>query len=130
MTESREEVAEVSEAVSEESASDDDFPERVEAESAQESESDEEEGFTDEELAGMSEAEKRISDALGTEEYKKASLDKKKEIALSVLNELADEGLVKKESIFVYGGGNKISFQYSCGVLGGVMLTPFDPMMN
>ena len=46
------------------------------------------------------------------------------------LNELADEGLVIRDSIFADEDSDNVSFTYSCGVLGGVMLREWDPMMN
>ena len=43
--------------------------------------------------------------------------------ALAQLDELAAQGLVKKDSIYVDAENGMISFTYSCGALGGILLT-------
>lgn len=86
------------------------------------------EGFTEQELADMEETDKRISDLTKSDEFQQADVSARMELAQALLTELAEEGLVKKGS--VYAGGDTVSFQYSCGVLGGVMCREFDPMMN
>ena len=86
------------------------------------------EGFTEQELADMEETDKRISDLTKSDEFQQADVSARMELAQALLTELAEEGLVKEGS--VYAGGDTVSFQYSCGVLGGVMCREFDPMMN
>ena len=76
----------------------------------------------------MEETDKRISDLTKSDEFQQADVSARMELAQALLTELAEEGLVKKGS--VYAGGDTVSFQYSCGVLGGVMCREFDPMMN
>ena len=52
---------------------------------------------------------------------------------VSLLNSLADSGLVVRESI-LYDGDDMVSFAYDIGggetVLGGIQLKDFDPLMN
>ncbi len=43
--------------------------------------------------------------------------------ALAQLDELAAQGLVKKDSIYVDAKNGMVSFTYSCGALGGILLT-------
>lgn len=85
-------------------------------------------GFTDKELDDMSAVDERVKELLDKEEYKSADPEKKSEMAEALLEELADEGLVQKGSICK--SDDMISYRYSSGVLGGLMLRGFDPMMN
>ena len=84
--------------------------------------------MTSEELEQLDVASKKIEEFCKTEEYKNAGTDKKREMALDYLNKLADEGLVIKESIDSYG--DNITFRYSSGVMGGIMLREWDPELN
>lgn len=105
-------------------------PSRTESSSAKESASSEstEKGLTEEELDQMSQTEERISSLCKTEAYKNASVGQRAEMAKQLLNELADEGLVIRDSIAFHE--SNISFQYRCGVLGGMKLKEWDPNMN
>ena len=74
----------------------------------------------------------KLSELWENDEYKTGSVEKRRDMALSVLHELEAQGLIKKGSIY-YDGHDNISFIYNnCeeGVLGGIMLKDFDPMMN
>ncbi len=85
-------------------------------------------GFTEEELEQMNEVSERLGALTGSEAFRSAKVDKRAEMALELLNQLADEGLVIRQSI--EHNNDTISFSYSCGVLGGVMLREWDPDMN
>ena len=85
-------------------------------------------GFTAEELEQMNEVSERLGALTGSEAFRSAKVDKRAEMALELLNQLADEGLVIRQSI--EHNNDTISFSYSCGVLGGVMLREWDPAMN
>ena len=76
-----------------------------------------------------------IQDFLSTPEFKDADLDKKRDMAAAMLKDLAKNGtkdrpyiLVKEDTI--YPGDTTVSFEYICGVVGGVMIKGFDPYMN
>ncbi|MBR2176273.1 MAG: hypothetical protein IJ861_04925 [Clostridia bacterium] len=86
-----------------------------------------EEGLTEQELAYMAKTDSKISDLTNGDEFQNASLQERTALAKELLTELADEGLIKKDFTV---SGDMASFEYSCGVLGGIMLSEFDPMMN
>ena len=86
-----------------------------------------EEGLTEQELADMAKTDSKISDLTNGDEFQNASLQERTALAKQLLTALADEGLIKKD--FTVSDG-MASFEYSCGVLGGIMLREFDPMMD
>ena len=88
-----------------------------------------EEGLTDEELRMMSEAERIQREFLEEKDfYNIEDVDRRRELALEIVNKLADEGYYIKESIFA--GDDMVSYSYSCGAVGGIKLSGFDPYMN
>lgn len=86
--------------------------------------------FTEQELGDMETVGERLKALTDNEEYHSAPIDKRRTMAVELLNELADEGLVIKESISSSEGYDTVSFRYSSGVLGGIMLKEWDPMIN
>lgn len=97
---------------------------------------DDEDAFTDTELCEMEAVQNAISELMQSDGFSALDTAQKAERMLTLLNELADNGtaeyaypLIAKPSIY-HDGGDMISFSYSCGVLGGIKLEPFDPMMN
>ncbi len=84
--------------------------------------------FTDEELQAMDITDERISALTMTDEYRNGDIEKRKELATEVLNKLAEEGFVIKDSI--YADDNIVSFTYKGGALGGIQIKEFDPYMN
>ena len=93
------------------------------------------EQFTDKELADMEAVDNAVSALTDSESYKALSVEQRKEKVTQLLNELADKGtadrnysLIKKDSIAF--SDTMVSFEYNCGVSGGVMLKEFDPYMN
>ena len=86
------------------------------------------EGLTSEELEQLEIASKKLEEFCRTEEYMNADFEQKRDMALGYLGELADEGLIIKQSILAYD--DTISFRYSSGVYGGIKLHGFDPMYN
>ena len=86
--------------------------------------------FTKQELADMETVGDRLRQLTDSEEYDKASLGERRKMAVDLLNELADEGLVIRESILAPDDNDSVSFRYSSDVLGGIMLREWDPMMN
>lgn len=89
-----------------------------------------EEGLTSEEIDDMDKVGNAFSERFEQADYKSADVKGKSEIALKLLNELAEKGLIIKSSIYYDESSSLISFSYSSGVLGGIKLTSFDPMFN
>ena len=86
--------------------------------------------LSDKELKDMETVGDVIAERTSQDDYQNGDINKRSEIALALLNDLADKGLIIKESIYYDGNGGNISFSYSCGALGGIMLREFDPYMN
>lgn len=93
------------------------------------------EPFTDKELADIEAVDDAISKWMNSDEYKNSSIDERTELAAAFLKGLADNGteerpysLVDKESIFAEG--YMVSFNYACGISGGIMVKEFDEYMN
>ena len=86
------------------------------------------EGLTKQELEDMQKVSNAMSERFEQDDYKNATPAERKKIALELLNKLAGQGLIIRESI--YADDEMVSFSYSCGVLGGVQLREWDPMMN
>ncbi len=86
------------------------------------------ETFSDTELDEMEAVDKAIQELLQSEDFNKLDIPQQAECMLILLNDIAENGagdftypLIKKRSIY-YGGNGMISFEYSCGILGGVDL--------
>ena len=93
--------------------------------------------LTEQELADMEAADEAIGALMQNPEYKKLTLTKKAETVQRLLMKLASEGtksvphpLIQPLSVRYDESMQQFSFLYTCGVLGGVRLKPFDPMMN
>ncbi len=92
--------------------------------------------LTDLEIAEMQAVDEAISNLMNSDEYKSLDTEEeRREAAIALINTLAESGteeypypLIDKSS--VSAEGDVISFSYKCGVFGGVMTEPFDPMMN
>ncbi len=82
----------------------------------------------DEWIMNMSKVDNKISILCGSDEYTKADTDKKNKLAIALLTELENEGLIEKGSIC--SSNDIVSFEYAGGGLGGIMFREFDPMMN
>lgn len=69
-----------------------------------------------------------IDKLTNSEEYKQMSDNQKKEECEKLLNRLKDQGKIK---YFSYSESSMLySFEYSDGVLGGIMIKEWDPYMN
>lgn len=93
--------------------------------------------LTEQELADMEAADEAIGALMQNPEYQKLTLTKKAETVQRLLMKLASEGtksvphpLIQPLSVRYDESMQQFSFLYTCGVLGGVRLKPFDPMMN
>lgn len=88
-----------------------------------ESDSEEESAFTEEELEDMSYVNDTIEKLHRETDYVNGDTGKRQELAMSLLWELEREGYV---SAVHYDGRNLVSFVYSCGVDGGILLVDFS----
>lgn len=88
-----------------------------------ESDSEEESAFTEEELEDMSYVNDAIKELHKETDYVNGDTGKRQELAMSLLWGLEREGYV---SDVHYDGRNLVSFVYSCGVDGGILLVDFS----
>lgn len=86
------------------------------------------ETISDTELDEIEAVNNAIQELLQSEDFNKLDIPQQAERMLILLNDIAENGtedftypLIKKRSI-CYGGNGMISFEYSCGNLGGVDL--------
>ena len=93
--------------------------------------------LTDQELTDMEEVDHAILVLKGKIDYMKMTPEKQAEKMDALLQQLAEAGtenapypLIEKDSILYDSYGMQFSFMYTCGVLGGVRIRPFDPQMN
>ncbi|MBP0963750.1 MAG: hypothetical protein J5999_00470 [Oscillospiraceae bacterium] len=86
------------------------------------------EGFTDKELDDMETVDEAIGEWLKNSQQ--MPRDERIEGAKELLYELASEGYIRRYSIYFDDRNGMFSFEYSCGVYGGIKIDPFDPMMN
>lgn len=82
--------------------------------------------FTDNDLANMSEVDKRIGAVIRTRKYDKSDSSSKGKMVRSILYELRDEGLIDG----ITSSNGMVGYTHKCGVLGGVQLEDFDSRMN
>ncbi|MCH5192500.1 MAG: hypothetical protein J1F11_00960 [Oscillospiraceae bacterium] len=93
------------------------------------------ESFSDKELYDMEAVDTAVSELMDSDGFNELSAKERSEQMLSLISELSEKGtpdrpysLIDPESIFA--DEDMISFQYACGVSGGVKLTPFSEYMN
>lgn len=77
-------------------------------------------------VRSMQQADEAVSELTGSDEYEAMSRSAREEAALAGLEELAAEGLVREDSVYVNEGSGMISFTYACGVQGGILLEEPD----
>lgn len=73
----------------------------------------------------MQQADTAVTDLTESDDYAQMSEDQRTAAALQQLDELTAQGLVKKGSVYVDAENGMVSFAYSCGALGGILLA--DP---
>lgn len=93
--------------------------------------------LTDKELSDMQAVDDAIEALMGDINYMKVPLAQQAEKMGALLQSLATNGtkkapypLIVKLSILYDEPGEQFSFMYTCGVMGGVRLRPFDPTKN
>lgn len=80
-------------------------------------------------ISAMTYVDNKIQELLDSDDFKEAPLSEKEEMATVLLNNLADEGYIEKDSISP--SDDIVSFTYSDeGILGGIKLEDFDPELN
>ena len=84
--------------------------------------------FAEEELSRDEYVDTEISKITDSEEYKKSSYDERKTAIEQLLTELKEEKYIK--NVYYDKDSQMFTFQYSSGVLGGVMIKEFDSLMN
>ena len=73
----------------------------------------------------MQQADTAVTDLTESADYAQMSEDERTAAALQQLDALTAQGLVKNGSVYVDAENGMVSFSYSCGALGGILLT--DP---
>lgn len=79
-----------------------------------------------EDAKDMAQADKAVRQLTGSDEYEAMTSAQRMDAALEQIESLAEQGLVKADSIYTDEENGMISFTYSCGVLGGVLVDDFD----
>jgi len=85
---------------------------------------DDDDDLTDEDIDNMEIVDNAIEELLNSEEYKNATNEQKANKAIDMLHELGGQ-YVKQGSIY-NDKDELVSFEYSCGVLGGVQIKDFN----
>lgn len=70
----------------------------------------------------MQQADEAVTALTDSEEYEQMSHGERLDAALSELDDLTEKGLVRSGSVHVDEENGMVSFTYSCGVLGGILL--------
>ena len=73
----------------------------------------------------MQQADAAVTALTGGSDYAQMTEDERTDAALQQLDALTAQGLVKQGSVYIDAENGMISFTYSCGALGGILLT--DP---
>ena len=82
--------------------------------------------LTREDAAEMQQADAAVTALTESDAYTEMDTAQRQDAALAQLQTLVDEGLVKKGSIYTDEANGMVSFTYSCGVLGGILLKDPD----
>ena len=84
--------------------------------------------LTADDAARMQQADAAVTALTDSEEYEQMTRDQRRTAALEELDALARKGLVRRGSIRTDEENGIVSFTYSCGVLGGILLTSADEL--
>lgn len=84
--------------------------------------------ITADDAAEMQKADAAVTSLTDSEAYEQMTRDERLDAALSKLDELSRKGLVRRGSIRTDEENGMVSFTYSCGVLGGILLTQPDEL--
>ncbi len=78
--------------------------------------------LTSEDAAQMQLADDAVTALTESDEFAELDRSERLRAALDQVNELADSGLILPRSIFVDEENSMVSFEYTCGVLGGILV--------
>lgn len=84
--------------------------------------------FTEEELSRDEYVDTKIAEITASKEYKESSYDDRKTTIEQILTDLKREKYIK--NVYYDKDNQMFTFQYSSGVLGGVMIKEFDSLTN
>lgn len=84
--------------------------------------------FTEEELSKDESVDTKIAEITDSEEYRYSSYDERKTAIEQLLTDLKREKYIK--NVYYDKDNQMFTFQYSSGVLGGVMIKEFDSLTN
>ena len=84
------------------------------------------ETLTQADAAQMAEADAAVEALVQSDAYAEMELDQRQEAAQTQLDALAEEGLIRADSIYYDEENGMYSFTYDCGVLGGILLTDWE----
>lgn len=84
--------------------------------------------FTEEEIAKDEYVDTKIAEITASEEYKESSYDDRKTTIEQILTDLKREKYIK--NVYYDKDNQMFTFQYSSGVLGGVMIKEFDSLKD
>lgn len=74
----------------------------------------------------MSRADAAVEELVASEQYDAMTEADRTQAAVEQLEQLAEQGLVRKSSIYIDEENDMVTFSYRCGALGGIMLTEPD----
>ena len=80
------------------------------------------ETLTVEQAQEMQAADEAVTSLTESDAYAAMSRDERQAAALAELEELVDQGLVQRGSVYSDDDSSMVSFAYSCGALGGILL--------
>lgn len=84
--------------------------------------------FTEEEISKDEYVDTKIAEITASEEYKESSYDDRKTTIEQLLTQLKREKYIR--NVYYDKDNQMFTFQYSSGVLGGVMIKEFDSLTN
>lgn len=84
------------------------------------------ETLTAEDARQMQQADEAVTTLTESDEYTAMTLEERQTAALEQLETLAADGLIDRRSVYVDAENGMVSFAYSCGVWGGILLSDPD----
>ncbi|MGN0708525.1 MAG: hypothetical protein ACI4JC_11080 [Faecalibacterium sp.] len=82
--------------------------------------------LTEDQALEMQQADQAVTALTESEAYAAMSRDERQDAALGQLADLVEQGLVRSDSVYADEENGMVSFTYTCGVLGGILLQDLD----
>lgn len=82
--------------------------------------------LTTEDAREMQQADAAVTALTDSDTYADMTRSQRTDAAVEQLQQLAEQGLVDRRSIYVDEANGMVSFSYSCGALGGILVTDLD----